>query len=185
MKNFLLSAALACWMVLMCLIVCRANSGQDQAVAVGTKMTALMKEHRYQDAVNLGLGGLAHDRRDDLIYFWIAESYKYWTEEDPSRKPELFKLATDYAQKSISVDPKDYVTHVEDAGVLEEIGDHDDVNRCSDYKSAKAVLETDLTTLPSDIFKNGNYDAPSAPLRREMLSLQSEITSKMTQANCK
>lgn len=185
MKNFLLSAALACCVVLVCLIVCRANSGQDQAVAVGTKMTPLMKEHRYQDAIDLGLGGLAHDRRDDLIYFWIGLAYDHWAEEDPSRKPELLKLATGYAQKSISVDPEDYVTHVEDAGVLEEIGDHDNVNRCGDYKSAKAVLDTDLTTLPSDTFKNGNYDAPSAPLRREMLSLQSEITSKMTQANCK
>lgn len=188
-KKLFLNATLVGCILLACLCGCRANSGQEQPVAgvqvVGPKMTALMKEHRYQDAVDVGLRGLQHNSKDDLIYFFIAEAYEVWATQEPARKSELLKLAADYAQKSVSTDPEDYGNDVGNASVLEYIGDHDDVNRCSDYKSSKALLDAALIGLRSDTFKAGSYDEASAPVRSEVLSLQSEIASKLTQANCK
>jgi hypothetical protein len=101
-------------------------------------MTALMKQHRFNEAAQLGIDASAGKQADAMTYYWIALAYAEKAHYEPDTKDESLKLVNEYARKSLVLEPNDRVIGFNVAGVLEYAGDVDSSSRCTMSGSSMA-----------------------------------------------
>ena len=75
---------------------------------IGTRMTALMKQHRFNEAAQLGVDASA-GKPDAMTYYWVALAYAEKAHYEPDTKDESLKLVSEYARKSSALEPNSRV----------------------------------------------------------------------------
>jgi hypothetical protein len=153
---------------------CNRQSRPPANVAeIGTRMTTLMKQHRFNEAAQLGIDASARKPADAMTYYWVALAYAEKAHYEPDTKDESLKLVSEYAQKSVALDPNNRVIEFNVAWVLEYSGDVDSSSRCKYYADSQQLLNQ----------LSGKASADDV-LRGHVRTITSRITQKAKAAHC-
>jgi hypothetical protein len=141
---------------------------------IGTRMTALMKQHRFNEAAQLGIdASAAKPAAAAMTYYWVASAYAEKAHYEPNTKDESLKLVSEYAQKSVALNPNDHVTGFNVSWVLEYAGDVDSSSRCKFYADSLELYNQMSPKVSGD-----------AALKKEIEGSTSRISEKVKTAHC-
>jgi hypothetical protein len=158
----------------MAFVGCNRQSRPPANVAeIGTRMTTLMKQHRFNEAAQLGIDASAKKPADAMIYYWVALAYAEKAHYEPDTKDESLKLVGEYARKSVALDPNNRVIGFNVAWVLEYAGDVDSSSRCKYYADSQVLLNQISTMVSGD-----------AVLTNQVAASTSRISQKVKAAHC-
>jgi len=151
----------------------RQNRPPANVAEVGTRMTMLMKQHRFNEAAQLGIDASARKPADAMTYYWVALAYAEKAHYEPDTKNESLKLVSEYARKSVALDPNDRVIGFNVAWVLEYAGDVDSSSRCKYYADSQELLDQLSSKASADDVLRGHVG-----------TITSRITQKAKAAHC-
>ena len=140
---------------------------------VGTRMTALMKQYRFDEAAQLGIDASARKPADAMTHYWVALAYAEKAHYEPNTKDASLKLVSEYARKSVALDPNDRVIGFNVAWVLEYAGDVDSSSRCKYYADSQQLLNQMSSKVSGD-----------AVLTNQVAASTSRISEKVKAAHC-
>ncbi|SRR5579883_1129405 len=154
-----------------------------------SEMASLIKEGRYDDAVQLGLAVLKNDPTDEIVYQEIAMVYLVRAQKDHDQREEWVSKAVSYVEKSLSFNSKDKDTagvHLfQDARSFESAGDLSGDKKCAYYDKARKLLEDRASRLQGDQVTLAGKTFPLEPLRKENDRVLAGVRDKATKAGCK
>jgi hypothetical protein len=75
-----------------------------------------------------------------MTYYWVALAYAEKAHYGPDTKDESLKLVSEYARKSVALDPNNRVIGFNVAWVLEYAGGVDSSSRCKYYAGSQVLL---------------------------------------------
>ena len=151
----------------------RQNRAPASVSEIGTRMTALMKQHRFNEAAQLGIDASAGNPADAMTYYWVALAYAEKAHYELGTKDESLKLVSEYAQKSVALNPNDHVTGFNVASVLEYAGDVDSGSRCKFYADTLELYNQMSGKVSGD-----------AVLKNQAAASTSRISEKVKAAHC-
>ena len=150
---------------------------QDRPAAnvaeIGARMTALIKQHRFNEAAQLGIHAATGKQSDGLIYYYVALAYAEKAHYEPDAKDESLKLVSEYARKSVALGPNDHVIGFNVTWVLEYAGDIDSSSRCKFYADSLELYSRMSSKVAGD-----------AALKKEIAASTSRISEKAKAAHC-
>lgn len=140
---------------------------------IGTRMTTLMKQHRFNEAAQLGIDSSAGKPADAMTYYWVALAYAEKAHYESDTKDDSLKLVSGYARKSVALNPNDQVIGFNVAWVLEYAGDVDSSSRCKYYADSQELLNQMSSKVSGD-----------AVLKNQVAASASRISQKVKAAHC-
>ena len=141
--------------------------------AIGTRMTALMKQHRFNEAAQVGIDASAEKPADAMTYYWVALAYAEKAHYEADTKDESLKLVSEYARKSLALEPNGRVIGFNVAWVLEYAGDVDSGSRCKFYADSLELYSQMSSKVSGD-----------AALKNEIAVSTSRISEKSKAVHC-
>ena len=158
----------------LALVGCNRQNRPPASVSeIGTRMTALMKQHRFDEAAQLGIDASAGRPGDAMTYYWVALAYAEKAHYEPDTKDESLKLVSEYARKSVALNPSDHVVGFNVAWVLEYAGDADSSSRCKFYADSLGLYNQMSSKVAGD-----------AALKNEITVSTSRTSGKTKAAHC-
>ena len=151
----------------------RQNRPPANVSEIGTRMTALMKQHRFNEAAQLGIDASAGKPADAMTYYWVALAYAEKAHYEPDTKDESLKLVSEYARKSLALEPNSRVIGFNVTWVLEYAGDIDSSSRCKFYADSLELYNQMSSKVSGD-----------AVLKNEIAASTSRISEKAKAAHC-
>jgi hypothetical protein len=151
----------------------RQNRPPTNVAEIGSRMSALIKQHRFDEAAQLGIDASAGKPADAMTYYWVALAYAEKAHYEPDTKDESLKLVSEYARKSVALDPNDQVIGFNVAWVLEYAGDVDSSSRCKYYADSQELLNQMSSKVSGD-----------AVLKNQLATSTSRISQKVKDAHC-
>lgn len=156
---------------------------------IGTRMTALMKQHRFNEAAQLGVDASA-GKPDAMTYYWVALAYAEKAHYEPDTKDESLKLVSEYARKSSALEPNSRVIGFNVTWVLEYAGDIDSSSRCKFYADSLEEYDEMSSKVSGDsVLENQVAASTSASLKKprpriagDLPFVTMRLDSAMTQA---
>lgn len=151
----------------------RQNRPPASVSEIGIRMTALMKEHRFNEAAQLGIDASARKPADAMTYYWVALAYAEKAHYEPDTKDESLKLVSEYARRSMALDPNDHVIGFNVTWVLEYAGDVDSSSRCKFYADTLELYNQMSSKVSGDV-----------RLKNQVATSTSRISEKAKAAHC-
>ena len=151
----------------------RQNRPPANVAEIGTRMTALMKQHRFNEAAQFGIDASVGKPADAMTQYWLALAYAEKAHYEPNTKDESLKRVSEYARKSVALGPDDRVIGFNVASVLEYAGDVDSSSRCKFYADSQELLNQMSSKVSGD-----------AVLKNQVAASTSRISEKAKAAHC-
>jgi|SRR5579862_2390351 len=108
-----------------------------------------------------------------MTYYWVALAYAEKAHYEPDTKDESLKLVSEYARKSVALDPNNRVIGFNVAWVLEYAGDVDSSSRCKYYAGSQVLLNQMSIPVSGD-----------AVLENKAAESTSRISQKVKASHC-
>jgi hypothetical protein len=152
---------------------------------IGAEITRLLQQHRYDEAVNLGLSGLTGESEDAVLYRSIAVVYTVRAQNDSKNSERWLQSAVGFVDKSLEARPGDPLNTAAVAEALEAIGDLSDGRKCQLYTRAESLWHL-AATQPLDNSKvtTGGQAISNAPIKPAAEPEILRIASKRKANNC-
>ncbi|HEY6385108.1 MAG TPA: hypothetical protein VIX91_05430 [Candidatus Acidoferrum sp.] len=164
------------------------TSAQGGSGDFGSQMIRLVKQGRFDDAIQVGLHSLQNDPSDELVYQQIADTYLVRASKDADQRQQWLAKAVSYIDKSLSLNSKDRdaagVHLLQDALGLETVGSLSQTSRCIYYDRARKLLEDRVSLLQGDHLLLDGKTYPLAPLREENEKRLAEVLANRAKAGC-
>lgn len=166
----------------MALVVClglafvgcnRQNRPPANLAEIGSRMTTLIMQHHFNEAAQFGIAATTGKRSDGLIYYYVALAYAEKAHYEPDTKDESLKLVSEYARRSVALDPNDRVIGFNVSWVLEYAGDINSSSRCKFYADSLELYNQMSSKVSGD-----------AVLKNEIAASTSRISEKTKAAHC-
>jgi hypothetical protein len=151
----------------------RQNRPSGSVAETGSRMSLLIQQHRFKDAAQLGINAATGKPVDAPLYYLVALAYAEQAHFEPDTVDRSLKLVSEYAQKSVALDPDDQTIRFNVAWVLEYAGDVDSSSRCKYYADSQELL--------NQLSRKASADDV---LRGHVGTITSRITQKAKAAHC-
>ena len=136
-------------------------------------MSALIKQHRFDEAAQLGIVASSGKPADAITYYLVALAYAEKAHYEPGTRDGSLRLVDEFARKSVALDPNDHVIGFNVSWVLEYAGDVDSSSRCKYYTDSQDLLNQMSSKVSKD-----------AVLKYEIAASTSRISEKFKAAHC-
>jgi len=151
----------------------RKNSSPGNVAEIGSKISQLIQQHRFEEAAQLGLHSVRGKPEDATIYYFVTLAYAKRAGYEADAREDSLKLMDEYSQQSLSRDPDNQLIRFNIALVLEYAGDIDSTSRCRYYAESKELLE------------QVSVKSSATDLKHDVIESTSRLTQKAQDANCK
>jgi tetratricopeptide (TPR) repeat protein len=169
------------------LIACGHVGAQHQAESrtdVITRMAEYTREGHYEESIQAGMNALENKPSDEVVLRQIAIVYLIRGDKDREHTEQSVKQAIIFAEKSLAINPANYVGRYEAARIFEHSGDLSKADKCSLYSRALKTLAEWFSTLQGENIAVEEKSFPTAPLRKEADATKSRIEGKLAQSHC-
>jgi hypothetical protein len=164
------------------------TSAQDGNRDSASEMVRLVKQGRFDDAIQKGLHSLQNRPSDELVYQQIADVYLVRASKDTDQRQQWLAKAVLYIDRSLSLNSKDRdaagVHLLQDALSLETVANLSQTSRCVYYDRARKLLEDRVPLLQGDHLVLDGKTFPLAPLREENEKRLAEVLTNRAKAGC-
>jgi hypothetical protein len=180
MKRSLCLSLVCLWTIISC-------SGQrppdSNDAEVAQRMFSATKDHRYDEAVRIGLEALKAKPLDGLLLLQVSLVYLQRAVDDPKQRERWLDLLTEYASKAVAATPSDELNYFNAARNYESAGDFSTEKKCSYYHRSIELFDALSAGLsaPSGVPEDA---ASSVKLRKNGQEGASRVAQKSIAAGC-
>lgn len=158
------------------LLACNRRSSSLREVSeIGSRMSELIRQHRFEEAAEFGLHSARGNRNDAIIYCLVAEAYAKRARYETNAREESLALVDKYSQQSLSRDPESPFIQFNVALVFEYAGDIESASRCKYYAESRELL--------NQASKKSSKSSANA-LKRDLSVSMPRLSQKAKDANC-
>jgi len=152
---------------------------------IGTEITLLTQQQRYEEAVHLGLSGITGKPEDAVLYRSIAVVYTVRAQSDPQNSERWLQSAVEFVNKSLKVDTPDPLDKSAGAQALDTIGDLSKDKGYQLYERAESLWkEAAAESQDHPTVTAGSQAVSTASIRQAAESEVARIASKRKARNC-